>query len=96
MSFSPAQARELAMSAMIQVITRPDLASSFLDASGLRIEDLRALSHTTELAVNVLDFVLEADSRVLEVAEALTIKPQDLLVARTALSGPGSFGWEAD
>lgn len=91
-----AQSRELAMSAMIYVIERPQLAGAFLAGSGMQPEDLRQALQTPELAFHALDFLLEEDSRVLDAAEALAVRPRDLLAARTAVAGPGNHGWEAD
>ncbi|MDP5307206.1 DUF3572 family protein [Paracoccus spongiarum] len=96
MRFSLAQARDMAMAALIYLIERPDQAAAFMGATGLRPEDLRNMAQGEDLAVHALDFLLEDDSRVIEAAGHLGLRPQDLLTARTALAGPGSFGWEAD
>lgn len=96
MSFSESRARDLAMSALLHIAGQPELTTAFLAASGLRPQDLRGLAESPELAVHVLDFLLETDSRVVEAAEALSVGPQDLMAARVALAGPGSFGWEVD
>lgn len=96
MSFTTASARELAMSALLYIVERQELAAGFLGSSGLRPEDLRSMAGSPELGLHVLDYLLEDDSRVLDAAGALALRPQDLLAARTALAGPGSYGWEAD
>ncbi|MBC9245635.1 DUF3572 family protein [Paracoccus sp. 11-3] len=96
MTFSHEQAAELAMSALLHVLQIPDLASGFMGTTGLRPEDLRQLSGQPELAIHVLDYLLEDDARVIDAAEALQVRAADFLTARTALAGPGSFGWEAD
>jgi hypothetical protein len=96
MAYSPEQARELALSALIWMTEDPDLIQGFLGATGLRPEDLRAMASDADLAVHVLDFVLQADERVLRVAQVLQIKPEEVMTARTILAGPGSHGWSID
>ncbi|MCF3974579.1 DUF3572 family protein [Paracoccus salsus] len=87
-------ARELAGAGLIYILERPELAATFLGGSGLRAQDIRALSGTPELGLHVLDFLLEDDGRVLDAAEALQIRPQDLMSARVVIAGPGNYGWE--
>lgn len=96
MSYSIAQARDLAMNAFLHVVARDDLAAAFLAASGLRAEELRQIADSPELGLHVLDFILDEDARVLEAAEELGVRPQDLMAARVAMAGPGSFGWEVE
>lgn len=96
MSFDQNAARDLAGSALLHIAGDPGLVSAFLGATGLQPGDLRAMAGGPDLPLHVLDFLLEDDSRVLEAASALAVRPQDLMAARTALSGPGSFGWDPD
>lgn len=96
MVFSQSQAQEIALSALLHVVAEPELVSAFLASSGLQPADLRGMAHTPELGLHVLDFLLEHDSRVIAAAAALEIAPQQLMAARVALAGPGSFGWEVD
>lgn len=96
MSFSQGSAGELAMSALLYVLQDPDLAGGFMGTTGLRPEDLRQLAGQPELAIHVLDYLLEDDARVIDAAETLQVRAADFLAARTALAGPGSFGWEAE
>ena len=96
MSLNHSAARHPATAALLYILEQPDLASGFMNATGLRPDDLRALADTPELGLHVLDFLLEDDSRVVEAASSMSMRPQDLLAARTAIAGPGSYGWEAD
>lgn len=96
MSFSQESAGELAISALLYVLQDPDLAGGFMGTTGLRPEDLRQLAGQPELAIHILDYLLEDDARVIDAAEALHVRAADFLAARTALAGPGSFGWEAE
>lgn len=96
MAYSIAQAREMAISAMLHILERPDLTQEFLAESGLEADDLRRMAQGPDLPMQALDFLLQDDSRVLEAARDLGVAPQDLLAARTALAGPGSYGWQPD
>lgn len=96
MAYTTAQARELAVSAMLYLLERPDLTQEFLADSGLAADDLRLLARGPELPLQALDFLLQSDSRVLEAARDLGVAPQDMLAARTSLAGPGSYGWQPD
>lgn len=89
-------ADDLAMAGLVYIAERPELVSTFLGATGLQAQDLRGMAGSPELGLHVLDFLLEDDSRVLDAAEALQIRPQDLMSARVAIAGPGSYGWEAE
>ena len=55
---------------------------------------MRRAAGDPDIALHVLDYLLEDDARVLDAAADLNIKPGDLMAARTALAGPGSYGWE--
>lgn len=96
MSYSAAAAQELAVKALIHIADHPDLASALLASSGLRPEALRQAAQDPDFCTHVLDFLLEDDRRVLDFARSMSIRPEEVLTARTALGGPGSFGWEAD
>jgi hypothetical protein len=96
MSFSTEAARDLAMRALVHMSEQPEVIAGFFGASGLQPDDLRGLVGDPQLALHVLDYLLEDDRRVLDTAEALDTRPENLLRARTVLAGPGSHGWEAD
>ncbi|RMC37867.1 DUF3572 domain-containing protein [Paracoccus alkanivorans] len=96
MSYSVAGARELAVRALVHIADRPELASALLAGSGLKPEALRQAAESPDFCLHILDFLLEDDSRVLDFAQALAIRPEEVMAARTALGGPGSYGWEPD
>lgn len=96
MAFTPEQAKELATEILLAMAERPEELTSFLGATGLQPDDLRHISQRPDVAVFLLDFVVENDERVHEFAQALQLRPQDVMAARTALAGPGSYGWETD
>lgn len=96
MAISHGQARDLAMQTLILLVDRPQDLAQFMDASGLRPADLRDIAGRPDIALYLLDFIVEDDARICSFAEALDLRPQDIMTARTALAGPGSYGWEAD
>lgn len=87
-------AQDLAMSALLYLVGQPDLLAGFLRESGIRPDALRRAAERPELALHVLDYLLENDRRAQDAALAMQIPPADLMRARTVLGGPGSHGWE--
>lgn len=94
MTYTRESAQELATVVLLHMTERPDLIGGFMEASGLRPQDLRQVAGNPDIALHVLDYLLEDDRRVLDAAADLQIAPGDLMQARTALAGPGSYGWE--
>lgn len=82
------------MTVLLYMAERPDLIGGFLESSGLQPQDLRRAAGNPDIALHVLDYLLEDDRRVLDAAADLNILPGDLMQARTALAGPGSYGWD--
>lgn len=96
MAYSTERALDLALSGLIYMTERPDLIAGFLDATGLRPDDLRGMARDPDLGLHVLDYLSQEDARLLDLAESLGLRPEDLMAARTALAGPGSHGWDVD
>ncbi|WP_162798932.1 DUF3572 family protein [Paracoccus indicus] len=96
MAYTPEQAHDLATEILLALVERPDELSHFMGASGLNPDDLRQIAQRPDIAVFLLDFVVESDERIHEFAQALQLRPHDVMAARTALAGPGSYGWESD
>lgn len=94
MTYTRESAQELATSALLYLAGRPDLVEEFLGATGLRPQDLRRVASSPDMALHVLDYLLEDDRRVMDAAARLGIAPGELMHARTALAGPGSHGWQ--
>lgn len=90
------QAHDIATRVLIAMAERPDDLVRFLDGAGLLPSDLRAFSDRPDMALFLLDFLVEDDERLCAFADAVDVRPQDIMSARTALSGPGSYGWSAD
>lgn len=96
MGFSKQAAQELAVEALLYLVERPELTQAFLANTGFQADDLRKVASDPEFGLHILDFLVEDDARVLEFAEIANIRPEQVMTARTALAGPGSFGWEAE
>ncbi|WP_265499947.1 DUF3572 family protein [Paracoccus beibuensis] len=96
MATSPQQAHDIATRILIAMAERPDDLVRFLEGAGLQPSDLRAFSDRPDMALFLLDFLVEEDNRLCDFADVVGMRPQDIMSARTALSGPGSYGWSAD
>ncbi|WCQ98043.1 DUF3572 family protein [Paracoccus aestuarii] len=96
MGFSADRASDLAMRILLEMAERPEDVAGFLGTSGLQASELRNLAQRPDIALFLLDFIAEDDDRILRFSAALGLRPQDIMAARTALSGPGSYGWAAD
>lgn len=96
MAMTTDAAMQIALNALVHLSHDPSDIGDFLQASGLDAQDLRLIASDPGVALHFLDFVLEDDTRVLQTAAGLNVAPREILTARTALSGPGSFGWEVD
>lgn len=96
MAWTAGAAEDLALEALGYLAADEDLIGAFLAGAGLRADDLRQQAGSPELALSVLDFILEEDSRVIGFARAAQIRPEAVMQARTTLAGPGSTGWAAD
>lgn len=96
MSYSKQAAENLAFEAVLFLAARPELCTGLLSSAGLEAGQLAGLAKDPEFGLHVLDFILEDDRRVMDFAGDHGIPPEEVLHARTALSGPGSFGWDAE
>ena len=96
MAYSVETARDLALSGLLWMSENPDMIAGFMSETGLRPEDMRRLSSDPDLAVHILDYILQDDVRVQDLARSLNLRPEELMSARIALAGPGSHGWDAD
>ncbi|MGZ3216431.1 DUF3572 domain-containing protein [Paracoccus sp. T5] len=96
MAITQQRARDLAVDILLHLANDPEELTQFLSVSGLQPADLRSLQDRPEVALFLLDFLAEDDRRICDFAAALNMRPQDIMAARTVLSGPGSYGWTAD
>lgn len=79
--------RDLALRAFAFVAADDALVAALLDAAGASASDLRAMAQRPEFAGFILDFLLEADDRVLAFAAAEGISPEAVHRARWRLEG---------
>ena len=96
MAYSAQQAADLATQTLILLADRPQDLAQFMEAAGLQPADIRNFASRPDIALFLLDFLVEDDDRLCSFADSLGVRPGDIMTARTALSGPGSYGWEAD
>lgn len=79
--------RDLALSAFAFIAADDELVAGLLNAGGASASDLRAMAQRPEFAGFILDFLLEADDRVLAFAAAEGISPEAVQRARWRLEG---------
>nr|WP_111300467.1 DUF3572 domain-containing protein [Paracoccus saliphilus] len=90
------RARDLAVDILLHLANNPEELDRFMSLTGLQPADLRSLQERPDVALFLLDFIAEEDERICNFAQAMNMRPQDIMAARTALSGPGSYGWSVD
>lgn len=82
------QAETMALSVLGWLAAEPDLMGTFLAQSGLATDDLPTLASDRGFLAGVMDFLMAEDQRVLDVAAALGMRPEDLARAAATLVGP--------
>ena len=80
-------AETVALQALAWLLGPSDLAETFLGASGLAADTLRARATDPEVLAAVLDFVLMDDAWVMGFATDAGLAPQAVARARAALPG---------
>ncbi len=78
-------AETLALSALAATLTDERRAQRFLDLSGIDTEDLRLRAAEPSLLAAVLIFLEAHEPDLIDVADAIGVKPEDLVRAREAL-----------
>lgn len=81
------EARDIADAGFGFIAGDPDLVGALLAAAGTDASALRAMANRPEFATFVLDFLLEADERVIDFARSAAIKPERVVMARAVLGG---------
>ena len=87
------EAVSIGQDALIWLAGQPDALAGFLAASGLAPEDLRDRAADPEFLGFVLEFLLGADSMLLDFASASGIPPAAPARARAALPGGMEHNW---
>ena len=78
-------AETLALSALAATLTDERRAQRFLDLSGIDTEELRRQAAEPTLLAALLRFLEAHEPDLIEVAEAVGVKPADLVAAREEL-----------
>ena len=84
-AYSTNHAETLALSALAATLTDERRAQRFLDLSGIDTEDLRLRAAEPSLLAAVLIFLEAHEPDLIDVADAIGVKPEDLVRAREAL-----------
>ena len=78
-------AETLALSVLAATLTDERRAQRFLDLSGIDTEDLRSRAAEPDLLAALLRFLEAHEPDLIEVADAVGVKPADLVAAREEL-----------
>jgi Protein of unknown function (DUF3572) len=78
-------AEALALSALAATLTDERRAQRFLDLSGIGTDELRDRAGDPDLLAALLRFLEGHEPDLLDVAEAIGVKPQELVAAREEL-----------
>jgi hypothetical protein len=81
----PADAEALALAALAATLTDERRARRFLDLTGLDADELRARAGERQLLSALLGFLEAHEPDLVEVAQAIGIKPEQLVTARLEL-----------
>ena len=86
-AYSTNYAETLALSALAATLTDERRAQRFLDLSGIDTEELRRRAAEPALLAAVLRFLEAHEPDLIDVAEAIGAKPEDVVRAREVLEG---------
>ena len=90
---TPDAAEKVAVTALVWIAERDELASSFLGASGASADELRERAGDAEFLGFVLDFLLSDEEALLGFCEDANLKPDMPMRARAALPGGDLPNW---
>lgn len=86
-------AETLALTALAWLAGDAELLPAFLAATGADLDALRRLATDPAFLGAVLDFILEADARVIAFCDARNVGYERPMQARAALPGGGHVHW---
>jgi hypothetical protein len=81
----PGDAEALALAALAATLTDERRARRFLDLTGLGVEELRARAGEPRLLSALLGFLEAHEPDLVDVAQAIGTKPENLVAARSEL-----------
>lgn len=90
---TPDAAEKVAVTALVWIAERDELASSFLGASGASAGDLRERATDPEFLGFVLDFLLGDEDALLTFCDDAVMSPDTPMRARVALPGGDLPNW---
>lgn len=90
---TPDAAEKVAVTALVWIAERDELASSFLGASGASADDLRERAVDPEFLGFVLDFLLSDEEALLSFCDDANLKPDTPMRARASLPGGDLPNW---
>ena len=82
-----------AIDALLWLADNEQSLEVFLSASGANAEDLRVRAKDPEFLAFVLDFFMTSDELIISLSEKINISPEQLDMARSALSGGNLPNW---
>lgn len=86
-------AQTLALRALTWMMEQPEEFSAFQAASGIGPQDFARMLGAESFLVSVLDFVLEADARVIAFCQHEGLAYDAPMQARVRLAGPAGAHW---
>ena len=84
---APTDARALGLLALATAVSDERRARRFLDLTGIGTDELRERAADPALLAALIRFLEAHEPDLIDVAEAIGAKPQDLVVAREELEG---------
>ena len=93
MSFSQAQAEDLAIQALAWMADDPEVIGQFMGWSGADVDALIGAAEAPEMMLAVIDFILLRDEWVLGASAHLGIKPERFAAIRAAFPGGQETHW---
>ncbi|WP_339107745.1 DUF3572 domain-containing protein [Thioclava sp. GXIMD4216] len=86
-------AEEIALGALGWLAGRENLLEAFLNVSGAEASQIRSIARETGFQTALLDFILTQDAWVIDCAQDLGYRPDELVAARAVLGGGDQMHW---
>lgn len=93
MAYTRESAETLGLQALAWLVGDEDLIETFLGASGVSEDELRARASEPEFLGSVLDFLLMDDAWVIRFCDSNGLAYESLMMARAALPGGEQVHW---
>ncbi len=83
----------VALRALAWLVADAELVGLFMGQTGADAADLRAAARSPGMLLEVLEFVMQGDERVLAFCRAAELPPEAPAAARARLAGRGGTHW---